>query len=485
MRIACLNGPSQDACDRFFGWPTSLLYALAPTAAFTATCADELSFVGSIYDPIWYIDDINGQDLDDEFSQFCLSADVVCASATYDSIYPTLRLLSAAKKLNPRLVTIIGGPHVDEVHKLACGSEVLYKPVDIAISGDGEYSLLAVLRALSKGGLKHLDLSEAQGRSSIYCDGLLVGSINNRLDLDDLPPMPLYLADTVRHRNDFDVFRVGDLVVPTAQMIAQRGCAYSCDFCSERRELAYVSSRSVENVVGEVLLRKSQGFGAIFFDDSTFGLYPKLLDLLDALRQTGMRFGCLNRFNHLTDPKLLQAYRDAGFQYFYCSVEQFADEALERMGKAQNREKIVRSMALIEEFGFSLGVSLLYGLPYETEESIKSTLDFAAKWVTRGVIKLVSESVFSLHPGTPAGRGSAGIFNRVPPNYGYPYNRFEEGQWEHPSHVTAAYLEKILRSSEERFGHAMVRNRHSWYSQNGLTLETAPLPSTLPAKEAA
>src|SRR5688572_25251676 len=120
MKIVALNGPSQDACDRFFGWPTSLLYALAPSAAAVQAGQSDLELVGPIYDPIWYVEEMNGRFVETEFAQMCLAADVVCASATYDSLYPTLRLLAAAKRLNSRLVTILGGPHVDEVHRLKC-----------------------------------------------------------------------------------------------------------------------------------------------------------------------------------------------------------------------------------------------------------------------------------------------------------------------------------------------------------------------------
>jgi radical SAM superfamily enzyme YgiQ (UPF0313 family) len=465
MKIVGLNGPSQDACDRFFGWPTPLLYALAPTVASITAGDYNLEFTAPIYDPLWYVEEVNGRILDSEFSQVCSSADVVCASTTYDALYPTLRLLAAAKRMKPELVTILGGPHVDEVHALACGNEIVKESslVDIAISGDGEYALLAVLRALNKGGIDKLDLSGVEGRACIYAEGRLIGITNERLNLDKLPFLPLRLADTSRHRNDFDIFRDGDgNIVPTAQMLAQRGCAYSCEFCSERRELAYLGARSVDNITEEVLLRRDQGFGAIFFDDSTFGLYPQLPALLDSLGHTGMMFGCLNRFDRLTTPDLLRAYREAGFKYFYCSIEQLEDDALQRMGKHQDKSGIIRSMELLEDYGFAVGVSLLYGLPYESDRSIKSTLDFTAKWVDRGVIQLVSESVLCLHPGTPAGRNSIGIFNRLPPNRGYPFDRFEEGQWEHPEHVTEAYLESILKVSEERFGQAMRRNSHSW-----------------------
>ena len=74
-------------------------------------------------------------------------------------------------------------------------------------------------------------------------------------------------------------------------------------------------------------------------------------------------------------------------------------------------------------------------------------------------IVLVSQSALSL-------RGNLD-YNRIPPNLGYPFDRFEEGQWYHPQSVTADYLDWIYRESERRFGKINVRNRHSWYMKHG------------------
>jgi len=281
--------------------------------------------------------------------------------------------------------------------------------------------------------------------------------------------MPTELADVERHKHDFDIFKDGKGIVPTFQMIAARGCSYSCDFCSERKELAYSNVMSVENIIQEIQLRKEQGFRAIFFDDSTFGLYPRLKELLKELGKTGMIFGSLNRFNHLDKQETVEAYKEAGFVYLYCAIEQFDDKTLAEMKKRQGTQKIAESMKLLSQNEFMVGVSLLYGLPYETDESIKATLDFTEKWVNKGTIKLVSESVLSYHPATPAGKNLKQGFNCPPPNQGFPFNKFEEGQWYHPEHVTAEYLKKILRLSEEKFSKAMVRKRHSWYATHGFT----------------
>jgi radical SAM superfamily enzyme YgiQ (UPF0313 family) len=145
--------------------------------------------------------------------------------------------------------------------------------------------------------------------------------------------------------------------------------------------------------------------------------------------------------------------------YFYCAIEQFDDTVLQQLTKAEGTARMEESMRTLYEREFLIGVSLLYGLPGESRRSIDRTLDFVGHWVDQGVVRLVSQSVLSLHPGTPAGQKLDQPFDRIPPHRGFPFDQFEEGQWYHPPHVTAAELEWIAAESHRRLGTALVRQR--------------------------
>jgi len=464
-KVLFLSGPSQDPSDRFFGWPTSLLCAIAPTIKAIRDGYLDLEVAGGILDPWSYVEGENADSVMKEFERRMAGVDILCASAIYDALYPTLQLFAKAKSMNPKVITILGGAHFDEIHRLEGMNDLANNPnlIDYGIAGDGEIALMELLWEISDKGI--VDLREIAARSAgrvwLYGKNGQVATVNTPLSLDTVPFMPIELASDY-HRQDFDIFSANGEILPAVQMIAARGCPYSCSCCSERRDLAYPNVRSVGNIIEEIELRKQQGFKVIFFDDSTFGAYPKLQELLRELTKTGMVFGSLNRFNHMVDPKLVELYRQAGFAYVYCSIEQFDDATLKSMSKSMTTGQIVRGLEALSQNGIKVGVSLLYGFPYETKQSIRATLNFTKEWVDRGVIQLVSESALSFHPGTPEGRNQKLSFNRKPPHIGFPWNRFEEGQWYHPEHVTADYLEEIAAMSEERFSKVLVRNRHSW-----------------------
>lgn len=476
-KVLFVNGPSQDPSDRFFGWPTPLLYAIAPTIQAIKDGNLELDYVQKIFDPIWYVEGENSDNVKNEFRDIIEkeSVEIVCASATYDSLYPTLQLFAEARKVNADMITILGGPQFDEIHNLQDNEIGFNKIIDFAIAGDGEYALEAILRATSKGSVNNISLKDVDGNSWVYHDENVQQTNGKSLNLDKLPFFPIGLVNIDRHKNNFDIFADDNKnILPTIQMIVQRGCFYDCNFCSERNELAKPNARSIDSILEEIALRKSQGFRAIFFDDSTFGTYRSkqggIKELLTELEKTGIVFGSLNRFNHLNNENSLENYRKAGFKYIYCSIEQLDNDALKNMNKKQKVNHIKQSLKLLNQYGFRIGVSLLYGLPYESDESITTTLDFTKQWVDNGTIILVSESVLSYHPGTPAGQTLRLSFNRTPPNAGHPFDKFEEGQWYHPKHVNQEYLDSILQQSQNMFENAMVRNRHSWYAEQGLLL---------------
>jgi len=473
MKVLFINGPSQDKSDRLFGLPTSLLYAIAPSVQAMDTGSLKAEYYPTVFDP-WVCNEDNYNGVETDLCHIIEQQNitVVCVSCTYDDVYSTLKLLRAVKNKFPEVVTIVGGPHFDELTDLpeyrweAIGKG---KPVDFVIAGDGEILLLELLRALADNTKDVISVAaKASGRGWIYDAYGNKASASTALNLDSLPFLPVELSAD-QHRQDFDIFMKDGKIIPTAQMIAIRGCPEFCIYCSERVSLAYPNHRSIENIMREVYLRKAQGYGAIFFDDSTFGAYPHLNELLVELEKTEMKFGCLNRFDYIQTPDVLERFSKAGFTYMYVSIEHFDPEALKKIGKGQTTEQIEDSLTLFQDSPIKLGVPLMFGFPYETETSIKATLDFTAEWVDRGPVILVGPSLLTFHPGTPEGQSplarkiiaAGGGFNRPYLHTGYPWNRFEESGFYHYEHVTTDHVGRIAEWAEDRLGNVLIRNRQS------------------------
>lgn len=125
-------------------------------------------------------------------------------------------------------------------------------------------------------------------------------------------------------------------------------------------------------------------------------------------------------------------------------------------------EQIDLGVRNCRDAGVRLGVSLLFGLPYEPPDSVPSTLDYATRLRDKELVEYVSMSLYSYHPRTPLGQVQRQVltgfdFNHEPPNLRPPYTGFEEGSWYHAEHVTDGYVESIRRRAIAGFGDRLVR----------------------------
>lgn len=474
--ILFMNGPSQDHCDRFYGMPTSLLYAISPTVQAIKNGEIEATYVDSVYDPVWYVEGINDIEVKIKYLNLIQNVTIIAASATCDSLYPTLQLLRIAKTTSDKIITILGGPYVDEVWNIPYQSiEITNEssPVDIAVAGDGEYILKQLILNISKSRNLLDDVVDVPGLFRVWIKGLdkFVVYNHKKLELDKIPYYPIELIDSSHHQYDYDIFRnENGEIIKAVQIIAQRGCVYDCNFCSESRRMVDVNSRSVRSLINEIEIRLVQDYRAIFFDDSTFGAYKYKDIFLDQISKYNLSFGCLNRFNLLTEYFEVEKYRKAGFVYFYCSIEQYDDDMFMMMNKNMSKKDISKSLHVLKALNITIGVSVLYGLMGEKRKTLESTREFIRYWVDEGVIILVSESIYSYHPGSIYSKKERYLYDRVPPNNEYPFNRFEEGQWYHLDFVDKEYVESLIKDSEKIYGDVLVRNRHSWYRMNNLVL---------------
>jgi radical SAM superfamily enzyme YgiQ (UPF0313 family) len=78
-----------------------------------------------------------------------LQPNIIGATATSPFFYDALRVMEIAKKINPDVVTVLGGPHVTfTVEETLCQ----HPEIDVVVRGEGERALLELVRCCEKGG---------------------------------------------------------------------------------------------------------------------------------------------------------------------------------------------------------------------------------------------------------------------------------------------------------------------------------------------
>lgn len=265
-----------------------------------------------------------------------------------------------------------------------CGPDVNIRTPDFmrshpfiayVFSGEYEYTLLDLARCLKEGGNK----SEITGL--MYRDGqrVLTNPPRPLISLDMLP-WPLREGLPMARYNDAP----GNMPLPSAQMIASRGCPYRCKFCLWPQVMYQGNSyrtRDMVDVVSEMeYLVRTLGFKSVYFDDDTFNCgKPRMLAFCSEIKKRRLNdipWAIMARPD-LMDEELLCNMKDAGLYAVKYGVESATQGLLDNINKNMDLEKTEKMIRLTERLGIKAHLTFTFGLPGETRESIRRTIDAA------------------------------------------------------------------------------------------------------------
>lgn len=413
----------------------------------------------------------------------------------------------------PKPIVVIGGPHCDEVcfnhleTKVNPNNPLLKNNLfDFVVSGDGEYMLLSLMRMIVEGMEKitaekqitlddvgegevdeakkyvlerEEEFKKVEGRARIHFKvaekSYHFSSLDEDIDLNKLKPLRYeYLKK--EHFYDFPIFNKEingqTRVQKCVQVMTHRGCGGRCNFCSERVPLygmdSYYNEIEVEKVISD-LQHYVHRFGveAIFFDDSTFmerkGYVEKLCSQIVNSGLPKLKWGCLNRFDKVKDDKLVMTMKKAGLDYMYLGLEIKDDNALRLMRKSTKKvepkpsealdtDVIEKTLEILCKHKVRVGVSILFGYPGVSEGKEKETIEWVGDMVKKGMIELVSLSLFNYHEASKLSELDAEVIDlnyfdvedKIEKQNASPWNCFEEGGWYHDESVNPDYLGRLL-----------------------------------------
>jgi radical SAM superfamily enzyme YgiQ (UPF0313 family) len=176
-----------------------------------------------------------------------------------------------------------------------------------------------------------------------------------------------------------------DLPRPNVQMWASRGCPFRCIFCVWP-QLMYNSNRyrtrDPVDVVDEMeWLVNEYGFRAVYFDDDTFNIgKERILRICDEINQRGLNipWAVMARAD-TSDKETLEKMAKAGLYAIKYGVESGVQELVDRCGKALDLGKVKEAVEITKALGIKVHLTFTFGLPGETRETIKRTIDFAVE----------------------------------------------------------------------------------------------------------
>jgi radical SAM superfamily enzyme YgiQ (UPF0313 family) len=258
-----------------------------------------------------------------------------------------------------------------------CHDEVLeaVPELDSVVRFEGELTLLDLVERIGEG----RDWRAAPGIAYLR-DGELVETEQRTLirDLDELPPP--YRPGEPEHI----------LGIRASPMLASRGCARRCSFCSihtfyRTAPGKVVRVRKPALIVEEMRqLREERGVRIVLFQDDDYPLWGRpgrrwVLELVDELDRAGLvgevvwKISCRAEY---VEPELFGTLRDAGLMLVYMGLESGTDAGLEVLNKQITKETNAEAIAILK----SLGVLYEYGFmlfdPSSTFASIRENVGF-------------------------------------------------------------------------------------------------------------
>ncbi|MGH9632519.1 MAG: hopanoid biosynthesis associated radical SAM protein HpnJ, partial [Bryobacteraceae bacterium] len=197
-------------------------------------------------------------------------------------------------------------------------------------------------------------------------------------NLDELP----WVTKVYKRDLDFTRYNVPFLLNPFLSFYTSRGCPAMCTFClwPQTHSGHRWRLRSTDDIVNECryALESFPGLKEIFFDDDTFNYQKKrTIELCAKLKPLNFTWSCTSRVT--TDYDTLKAMKDAGCRLLIVGYETGDAQILKNIKKGATLEMAERFTANCRKLGLVVHGDFIVGLPGESRQSIRNTIDFAKK----------------------------------------------------------------------------------------------------------
>src|SRR6516225_5001933 len=278
-----------------------------------------------------------------------------------------IQLAARMKEANPNLKICFVGPHVTTLPERSLEEG---KAIDFIVRREFDYA--AVEYANGK------PLSEILGASYRGPDGTVIHNLD-RPDVADLDALP---DVTDIYKRDLDVrrYNVPFLLHPYVALYTTRGCPAQCTICLWPQTLSGHPwrKRSSDAVRREMAKAKQlwPDVKEFFFDDDTFNIQKaRTIELCAKLKPLGLTWSCTSRVT--TDYETLKAMKEAGCRLLIVGYESGDPQILKNIKKGATVERARAFAKDCNDLGLVIHGDFILGLPGETKESIRNTINFA------------------------------------------------------------------------------------------------------------
>jgi radical SAM superfamily enzyme YgiQ (UPF0313 family) len=287
--------------------------------------------------------------------------------STKPDLIRIMRFIRSQESLRDSLI-VLGGSDVayNIGDYLACGA-------DLIVIGEGEQTMLEV--ALTVDGGDHADFSHIPGLAYRLPDGSVFKTAP-REKLRDLDRLPFPARHKIDHQVYLDLWKKRH-GYNTMSISTQRGCPYTCRWCSTAVYGQSYRRNNPKNVVDEIeSLQKNYDFDIIWFVDDVFTInYKWLGEFRDELARRNIRiqFECTTRSDRL-NAEVVKMLKDCGCFRVWIGAESGSQRIIDAMDRRVDVSQVRDMIRAAQQEGMETGTFIMLGYPGETDADIRETL---------------------------------------------------------------------------------------------------------------
>ncbi len=304
------------------------------------------------------------------------SPSIILTSGFTCNAYVCARVAEIAKKVNTDMVTIVGGQHFSFAAEESLKD---YPEIDYIIRGEGEETLLELIKALRN----NKNIVEVKGLS-FRLDGRIIHTQPRSLieNLDTLPYPAYHLVENNIKKYHFTMMAGKN----TRYMILEgsRGCSHRCSFCTQWKHWNGVWRTKSARRIADEMEYFNERFGGEFLwlTDDNFRYNNRGKELWQELRQRKFTEDITWFFQARTDDiannsDIVAKLRDVGNNWILMGVENNSTEILKDFKKEVKVNDAYRAVKILNDNDIFTQSMFVIGSRKDTAGSIEELRQFS------------------------------------------------------------------------------------------------------------
>lgn len=276
-----------------------------------------------------------------------------------------IKILKTAIYNFPKIV--LGGP--DVTYNI---ENYLKAGADFLVIGEGEETTFELYHSIMNNGNFH----EVDGIAFIE-NGQIIQT-KARTKFRELDELPLPNREAINMHNYLETWKTNH-GESSMTISTQRGCPYTCKWCSTAVYGQSYRRRPAQQVAAEMKMLKDQyNPDAIWFVDDVFTISHKWLTAFheEVVKQNAqIRFECITRAERLNE-EILKLLKEAGCFRIWIGAESGSQEIIDAMDRRVDVNHVKKIIQDTNAMGIETGTFIMLGYPGETAKNIDETIQY-------------------------------------------------------------------------------------------------------------